>query len=126
MRHTESGWATELAIIEYLQWLHLEVKEEPIVLVLDVYPTHRTDAVKQAAEEMHIELLYVPAGATSLFQPLDRRIFGELKSRARGEFGRLCTIKGDRNISPDESVTVLEDCWKRISAENVKKAWQAY
>jgi hypothetical protein len=38
-----------------------------------------------ASEECDIELLFVPAGGTNKYQPLDYRIFGELESRAKAK-----------------------------------------
>jgi hypothetical protein len=51
------------------------------------------------------------------------RIFGELKARARGEFGRRRWLSGRTNIGYDESVTVLTKCWDAIPDKNVRKAW---
>jgi hypothetical protein len=93
------------------------------MLIMDVYPTHRTERVKFRALELNVEILYVPAGGTSKYQPLDARIFGELKSRARKEFQRLVASEGVRGASYEQSVTVLTKCWKQISCVNVKHAW---
>jgi hypothetical protein len=66
IKHAESGWAAENPIVAYLQWLLAEVaRDHPCALILDVYPTHRTDIVMAAAEECDIELLFVPAGGTN-------------------------------------------------------------
>jgi hypothetical protein len=64
---------------EYLSWLSERVQGEPILVVLDVYPAHRTSKMQERAQEFHIELVFVPAGGTFVCQPLDRRAFGELK-----------------------------------------------
>jgi hypothetical protein len=72
---------------------------------------------------MDIELLYVPARGTGELRPLDRRIFGELKSRARMEFDRIRALTGSIDIDGDASVGVLANCWSRISGEHVRAAW---
>jgi hypothetical protein len=41
------------------------------VLILDVYLARRTEVVVNTAGERDIELLFVPAGGTSEYQPLD-------------------------------------------------------
>jgi hypothetical protein len=66
----------------------------------------------------------MPAGATKEFQPLDRRIFGELKSRTRVEFERIRAFAGSIATGYDDSVRILGDCWNRITVQHVRKAWQ--
>jgi hypothetical protein len=122
-KFSDSGWTTEKLIIEYLDWLSDRIGHDPCLLVMDVYPTHRTEAVKEHARMLDIELLFIPAGGTSLYQPLDARIFGELKARARSAFQRLASINGLQGATYCESITILVDCWNHISPENVMKAW---
>jgi hypothetical protein len=82
------AWTTENLISAYIEWLHHEVAKDCLcVLTLDTSPSHRTDLVVATAEANDVELLFIPAGATGRFEPLDRRIFGELKARARAECG---------------------------------------
>jgi hypothetical protein len=125
-RQTVAGWTTEPMMLEYLEWLSAEANGEKICLVLDVYPAHRTPKVKSRAAELGIELLYVPAGATGRLQPLDRRIFGELKSRARCEFCRTKRIDGPEMPAVsfyDHAVRILQRCWESIASENIRAAW---
>jgi hypothetical protein len=124
VRHTDSGWSTETIIVSYLEWLSREIASGcPCALILDVYPTHRTELVFDTAAAHDIELLFVPAGATGRFQPLDRRIFGELKARARAEFGRQRWRAGGNDIDYEQSLEILGKSWRSISSENVKNAW---
>jgi hypothetical protein len=48
---------------------------------------------------MKVKLLFVPAGGTSLDQPLNRHTFGELKSRAKALFERLAWQTGGRGAT---------------------------
>jgi hypothetical protein len=93
------------------------------VLVLDVYTTHRTDKIQQLAENLDIELLYVPSGGTGEYQLLDRLVFGELKSRARAEFARKSTAERFVDFDNESTLQVLVQCWNKISVDNVVKAW---
>jgi hypothetical protein len=93
-------------------------------LVLDVYPAHRTVKLQQQARDPQIEHRFVPAGGTSQFQPLDRRVFGELKSRARRAFERLASRMGDRKSTPDEAMAVLAEAWYAIPTGNIRRAWK--
>jgi hypothetical protein len=124
LQHTDNGWATENLTSNYIEWLHRDIAQGyPAALILDVYPTHRTDLVFQTATANDVELLFVPAGATGRFQPMARRIFGELKARTRGEFGRRRWLSSRTDISYDESVAVLARCWDVIPGKSVRKAW---
>jgi hypothetical protein len=124
IKHAESGGATENRIVEDLHCLHAEMAAGlPYALILDVYPTPRTDAVMAVAAQCDIELLFVPAGGTSEYHPLNYHIFGELKSRARAEITRLMGIGGGANIDYDQNVRILVNCWTAISGENIRKAW---
>jgi hypothetical protein len=81
LRHSDSRWATENVIVEFIEWLNREIADfMPCVLIIDVYPSHRTKRVLVTAEALDVELLFVPAGGTGRFQPMDCPIFGELTS----------------------------------------------
>ena len=99
-------------------------EQGPLILILDVYRAHLTDDVKEFAKARHIELLFVPPGCTSLYQPLDRRVFGELKAAARREFNRLDRLTIKKGEEFRTSVGVLARCWKAITPENIRKAWK--
>jgi hypothetical protein len=124
LQHTDSGWATENLISNCIEWLHCDIDQGyPAALILDIYPTYRTDLVFQTATANDVELLFVPAGSTGRFEPMDRRIFGDLKARARGGFGRRRWLSGRTDIGYDENVTVLARWWDAIPGKNVRKAW---
>ena len=122
-KHSKSGWVTSKVMDEYLEWLSAKFNGEKCVLILDVYPGHRTEDVIKKARSLKIELLYVPAGGTSIYQPLDRRIFGELKSRARRAMMRIQSCGGSIKNPYDKALDVLVECWDAIPTENVSKAW---
>jgi hypothetical protein len=58
VHHPESRWASEELIVTYVEWLNCDIaKGFPCALVLDVYPSHRTDRVTCTAEANDVELL---------------------------------------------------------------------
>ena len=122
--HTVNGWATEEILISYLEWIHAKCNGEPCFLIWDVYAAHRAEIVQNKARELNIELLFVPAGGTSQYQPLDVRIFGELKSRARKKFEHLAFKKKNRDITYEESISILLKSWEAISQESIEKSWK--
>jgi hypothetical protein len=94
-------------MIEYIEWLSAQCHGEHLMLMLDVYKAHRTVIFQGKAKELGIELLFVPAGGTSQFQPLDRRTFGKLKSLARAAFQLFAIETGMQDVSPEETLTIL-------------------
>lgn len=116
------GWVDESVMIHYLEWFEENVSlGKPCALVLDCYRAHRTDLVKSEAEKRNIELIFVPACGTSIFQPLDRRIFGILKSHLR-------SLAGSKIFSgPGRYETVslhLLQAWSRISDRALSGGWK--
>jgi hypothetical protein len=84
-----SGWTTGDVMCEYLTYLREEpYPTGPLVVILDVYPAHRTDMVRATAYALGIELVFIPPGCTDRLQPLDRRVFGVLKVYARQPWRR--------------------------------------
>jgi hypothetical protein len=58
---------------------------------------------------------------TAECQPLDRRIFGNLKARARRMFNDYRAV--NQSPSMEDSITILLDAWKSISQDEVFDAW---
>ena len=48
-----------------------------------MYPSHRTDLIQAVCTAYNIHIHYIPPGATDIWQPLDRKVFGSLKQIAR-------------------------------------------
>jgi hypothetical protein len=55
-------------------------------------------------------------------QPLDRRIFGNLRVRARRRFNDYWTV--NQSPSMEDSITRLLDSWKSITQDEVLNAWE--
>ena len=126
--HSKSGWATEEVCRRYLEWLHTGYAHNSrFSLLWDVYPSHKTDDIKDYATNNGIKLSFIPAGQTGEWQPLDYRIFGSLKQRARAEFNRSDVITQNKEgaivINWETAVRILVKCWEEIKPEEVINAW---
>lgn len=118
---SKNGWVDEQIMIQYLNWLHTECADrKPCALVLDCYKAHRTDAVKEVAKDLGIELIYVPACGTSIYQPLDRRIFGILKAHLRSLAGSRIFYGTQRYETITNHLLIA---WARISANARRAGW---
>jgi hypothetical protein len=80
---SESGWIMVVIFREYLTLPRQNYSEILVIhLLLDAYIAHRSQKSKDLAEQLGIKLYFIPTGCTDLFQPLDRLVFGALKSTA--------------------------------------------
>ena len=91
------------------------------------YPSHKTDEIKNYAANNGLDLNFIPAGQTGEWQPLDYRIFGSLKQRARAAFDRSDVVtknnKGAIVINWATAVEILVKCWDEIPQDEVINAW---
>jgi hypothetical protein len=53
----------------------------------------------------------------------ERHWIGAYLASSRLEFGRQRWRAGGADIGYDESLEIVARCWKSISSDNVKKAW---
>jgi hypothetical protein len=120
--HAPSGWTTEDVARNYLTWLREFMGPGPIALVWDVFAAHRCEAARAQAQSMGILLEFIPAGTTGERQPLNRRIFGNLKGRANARFDRLWSMNATPIIQ--DSIDVLLSVWKLIQQDEITDAWE--
>ena len=131
--HSKSGWTTEDVMLRYLKTFRDIMNEkyninnsEKIFLLLDVYKSHKSKKVLQAAEELNIDLIFIPAGYTDAYQPLDIKVFGGLKAKARGYWYDHFASDPSMKFTKAVAVKILIKCWKEISLNCVSSAWEQY
>ncbi len=123
--HTKSGWSTHESFIRYMEFLIKELNpgDKPIYLLLDMHPSHRHKAVKDFAIQKNIKLRYIPPGCTDILQPLDIKIFGILKKKARVKFN----APNEKNENIKQRATyILVSTWEEIAKDNIKQAWKKF
>jgi len=126
MDHSESGWTTVEVMKDYLNWLSIEMKNQPFALVLDIYATHITKDVKDLASQLKIELIYVPANGTGEFQPLDRTIFGIVKKELTSlHYHMKYNEEGLKTHKELYAQThrQVNKIWNNISNKAIKSSW---
>ena len=136
--HTESGWMNSHAMCEYFLWLRnlydrtyqgregYEGLATTIHLILDCHTSHTKKATRDFAAQLNIKLYFVPAGYTDEMQPLDIKIFGALKAKARSAFFQL--IYREKELRSDKGVAahILGTCWNQLSNALLESAWELY
>jgi hypothetical protein len=121
--HSPNGWMNSGIAESYLAWLRDRLPTGDLALVWDGYSAHENDYVMAKAKERHIDITFVPHGQTGNWQPLDHRIFGELKSRARARFSAAHLGQLRPALSKVWSARILIQCWDSIEEENISQAW---
>ena len=113
-------------IIQYLQNISNHFNGEEVHLLLDVYKAHRTDNVKAIAKALNIHLYYIPPGCTDLVQPLDVKVFGALKAKARALFRKRYEAAQSPHVTSKDAVQNLIRAWEGISNGVTEEAWYVY
>lgn len=123
LTHSESGKTTDEVMELYLKTLHTDfAKGKKCCLLLDQYASHISEETKENAKKYKVKLVFIPVSATDMYQPLDKYIFGILKSQA-------CKIFSDKAFefqqafSKPEAADTFVKLWNDLKVRNVLKAW---
>ena len=108
--------------------------ENRIFLACDSFAAHHDSIAQMEAEKLNIELIRIPEGCTDECQPLDRRIFGNMKSQATAHFNKEIVknyAASQESNTPfvmkqqtkKESTKLLFDLWDKFPQTQISKAW---
>lgn len=125
MDNSESGWDTVEVMENYLNWLSEEMQYKKFALVLDVYTTHIAERIKTYAQDLGIELIYVPANGTGIYQPLDRSIFGIVKKKLSKKELQTSMIEAAETRKNLYAIVhgEVKKVWETISTAAINSAW---
>jgi hypothetical protein len=122
--HQKRSWVDEEMALKFLDVLNRQPSAAAgKVLVWDVFAAHRTQAVKDYAASLKIALKYIPAGQTGDLQPLDRRIFGDVKGRV-GHLFLDRIMRGETVINAVEAMKTWLAAWNAVDQEAIIRAWE--
>jgi hypothetical protein len=122
LTHQENGWTNRIVASRYLDWLSDLAKGQRLCLLWDCFSGHRDDLVKSRAEGKHITLEFIPADLTDEWQPLDLRIFGRLKMRARALFDDELIRDDSVGLAVARTIQLLLRAWESITQEEILEA----
>jgi hypothetical protein len=124
---SESGWTTKDVMCRYFAILRQELYPEgPLIVILDAYAAHRSREVREIARLWEIQLVFIPPGCTDKLQPLDRRVFGVLKSYARQLWRKQHHESGGAKTTRPMMAANLCEAWRRITEGLIQDAWGIY
>lgn len=127
VKHSENGWSTSEIACSYLKWLSADVVGgRHAFLMWDVHASHRSEVVRQRADNLGIGLAFIPPGQTGEWQPLDRGIFGGLKTRAQAMLDSMMIERDLREIDLIDALVILCESWEMLDTDVVKRAWSKF
>lgn len=125
--HSQNGWSIDETFQLFLISLRERFPDDkPIWLVLDCYSAHREETTRKLAQSLQIHLKFIPAGFTDELQPLDRSIFGVLKSYLRRMWRERFIDNPDAKFNKAVAVELLIPAWERISTDLIAQSWAIY
>ena len=102
------------------------------MLLMDQYGSHMTNIFTEYAKNNNINILYIPVGLTSKYQPLDVGVNGILKNKAINAYTNYIIDNPNKTYTPTKCVedfliykkeikksTIIHsfDCLKNIKKE---------
>jgi hypothetical protein len=129
VNQSESGWVTQRVFEDYMTWLIIQLQPGPVFLLMDQYPTHFSTKSKAAAAAKTdgLDFIPVPKGGTGEWQPLDHRIFGNLKAKGAEiwESKYIESVRNKTSFVPSKplALQILLESWSQIRPSHITDAW---
>lgn len=114
-----TGWMTSTVFHEWFVLFTKSVKERPILLLFDGHLSHLDIKTIEEARSNNITILKFPPHTTDLLQPLDRAVFGPLKTAWDKEI-HVYQREHQQKLSKADFVNVLGKVWLTgLSKQNI-------
>jgi hypothetical protein len=128
VNYSDSGWTTLDIMCRYFADLRRRLFPDgaPVLVILDTYSAHRSEIVREIARLWGIDLVFIPPGCTDRLQPLDRKVFGALKSFARQQWRMNYHQSFGAKVKRPMIAEGLVQAWDRVTHETIEDAWAIY
>ena len=121
--YSNNGWINYGIIKIAFDEIHKITKGKPSCLLLDAFPSHTGEFIKNEADIRNIQLIYVPSGLTYKYQPLDVLINGILKQKAKTEWRKEVTKNPNMKIKSSDSVKHFLNAKEEITSEIITRSF---
>jgi hypothetical protein len=121
--YSNNGWSNIGIMIIILNLLYETTKGQKSILLLDQYPSHFNDFIKDEATKKNIELIFVPIGLTYKYQPLDVLINGILKKKGKTLWRKELIKNPDLKITNSDAVRHFLTAKDEITSETIIKSF---
>ena len=112
--------------MRYITWMKNFLQCPSCMIMWDCHSSHRRIDVKEHASKMNVGLIFVPAGQTDEWQPLDRAVFGSLKRRACSQFDELITDVALTDVDMSDGIKILVSSWEMIGEKEIARGWAPF
>lgn len=127
LSYSYKSYMTTNCFLEYLEFLRDQFNSNVrIHLIIDSYSSHKTERVKQKANELNIVLYYIPSGMTDILQPLDIAVFAPLKSITNGKIASYIFGNKIDSITMKTTIQLIQESYNCLSVDNLINAWNQY
>ena len=130
---TNSGWWNgdlDKEILRDLLTGDENAEDKPTVLIRDQFPRHKTSDVAEMLEDEGVLQVFVPAGCTGQYQPLDVSVNVVFKKKIAAKYHSWRkTVQGttksgyQRNPTKKEYVKWISEAWYEIPPELIQNAF---
>lgn len=112
-----SGWVNVELMINLLGEIYKLTKGHATTLILDKYGVHENEIIKKTSNDMNINLLFIPAGMTSILQPLDINFNGPVKSIGKSLSNKILLKDPYAKYTLVNSINTMIDASKKIKKD---------
>jgi hypothetical protein len=92
------------------------------VVVVDQYPPHVSEPSLAAAKSPNIRFILALKAGAALYETLDRKLYGNLKTRTRAMFDKMAAEE-NRLPMKESTVQFTDACCNQTALGNILDAW---
>ena len=131
-RSNKKAWMTSDMFKEYLHWFDERMVDRKVVLLIDNFSAHELGLAKvqETGELRNTEVIFLPANATSICQPLDQGIIRTWKAYYRRRWLRYVIEEYEADRDPVKTMNVLHairwslSAWENdVGKESIERCW---
>jgi hypothetical protein len=127
--YSERGWTSNAIGLEWLKQVFIPQACQPgrwTLLIMDGHGSHISAEFIMLCKENNLQVLYLPAHASHLLQPLDLNPFSVLKNRYRQELRELSALDDAAPIKKDRFIQLYEKARGHgLSPYSIQAGWRA-
>ena len=128
---TTNGWMTKEKLLWWIQHIWNEAENgERRLLVLDHYKPHRAADTQSLVESLNTDLVYIPAGCTSICQPMDVSVNAPFKKKVtdlwvewRRKPAARTAASNLKQPSRQHVISWVSTAWKELSEDILKRSY---